>query len=248
MRNDIKNHFSKAAYSFNNRSWVKSPDVINAICSLFQLKEEGSTKLLDLGAGTGSVSQYIEQLFPNIHIYALDICKEMLQQIHSEQIEKIWSDVSNIPMLDECFDIIVSRQCLHYVDDLPTTISESFRVLKKNGVFILAQIIPCDNNSKEYWAKIAHKRQPLRHNFFSLADWQTIFTNNGFKILKTLTLNHKAKLSDWVKASGSEETIAALYDMVVNAPQEYKASVGLTRVDDDYSMDIHWLIMSMQKQ
>ena len=54
-------------------------------------------------------------------------------KLHSDEEEKL-------PFPDGTFDIVMSSQSIHWVNDLPKLFQEAFRVLKPNGCFMFSMI------------------------------------------------------------------------------------------------------------
>lgn len=87
-----------------------------------------SDKILDVGCGTGLVSQ----LYPNHDIVGIDISDGML-----EQNPYIWkkAPAESIPFPDNHFDFVICRSLLHHLDDPRLGLGEMVRVLKPGGKF-----------------------------------------------------------------------------------------------------------------
>lgn len=102
-------------------------------------------KVLDIGAGRCWSTKHLSLrgaecfasdvlVHPKIGLGAADV----LMSRNSIYFERIAGDMSNIPFQNEIFDVVFSSGALHHTLDLSKTISEISRVLKKNGLLILA--------------------------------------------------------------------------------------------------------------
>lgn len=87
-----------------------------------------SDKILDVGCGTGFVSQ----LYPNFDITGIDISDGML-----ERNPYVWkkAPAESIPFPDIHFDFVVCRSLLHHLDNPVLGLKEMVRVLKPGGQF-----------------------------------------------------------------------------------------------------------------
>src|SRR3990167_2046661 len=88
-----------------------------------------SDKVLDVGCGTGFVSQ----LFPNFDITGIDISDGMLER---NQYKWVKASAESIPFPDNYYDFVVCRSLLHHLDEPSEGLEEMFRVLKPGGSFV----------------------------------------------------------------------------------------------------------------
>lgn len=96
--------------------------------------------LLDLGAGTGFVTNIARKYFKKV--YAVDITEEMLNKLRNKQydnVEVVLADCENLPFKDNSFDACVAYSVLHHLHDITPTLKETYRVLKPNGFFFADQ-------------------------------------------------------------------------------------------------------------
>lgn len=85
-----------------------------------------SDKVLDVGCGTGFVSQ----LYPNFDITGIDISDGMLA---NNPYKAIKASAESIPFEDNSFDFVIARSLLHHLDRPDIGLKEMFRVLKPGG-------------------------------------------------------------------------------------------------------------------
>ena len=119
---------------------------------------EGFPLALDIGAGSGQIYRAVcsDDAFEGEggiggirKMVLLDSSDGMLHSNNDELIEgahrcdsyKLQADEEeNLPFPDGTFDIVLSSQSLHWVNDLPQLFKEAFRVLKPDGCFIFSMI------------------------------------------------------------------------------------------------------------
>ena len=91
---------------------------------------------LDLGCGTGALSEAIYQQYNPAHLSCIDPSEDFLKKAKerlSGDANFFVGTASNIPSADDTFDIIVSGLALNFFPDLPGAFSEMKRVLKPKG-------------------------------------------------------------------------------------------------------------------
>ena len=107
----------------------------------------GPNDLLDVGTGTGRM---IEILGPRVvNALGIDQSREMLAiaRVNLERAGLANSivrlgDMYQLPLADASFDAVVIHQVLHYADRPDAAIAEAARVLRPNGMLILADFAP----------------------------------------------------------------------------------------------------------
>lgn len=108
-----------------------------------QILKINPKKILDIGAGTGQLAEHLNKLYPTASIYNLDLAEQRLQiSKRNEHRLAICTDMHTLPFIDECFDLITTNLCWHWINNVSQTISEAHRVLKPNGAIVLASLGP----------------------------------------------------------------------------------------------------------
>lgn len=136
---------------------------------------DNNKKLLDMGTGGGEFLLSLNHPYDNTTVTEawepnIQLCKERLSPLGVNVVPII--DDSNIPLPDNSFDIIINR---HEAYDL----SEVFRLLKPNGVFITQQVGTQDCLSL---AKSINSNYTSMYKDFTLDNELKLFVENGFNI------------------------------------------------------------------
>lgn len=94
--------------------------------------------ILDLCTGTGDIAGILKEKFPRSKVIGIDFSENMLEIAKSKhpQIEFIQGDCTNLPFEDESFDLCTVAFGLRNIPELEKAVSEIYRVLKKDGIFI----------------------------------------------------------------------------------------------------------------
>jgi ubiquinone/menaquinone biosynthesis C-methylase UbiE len=117
--------------------------------------------VLEVGAGAGNVLAYLPgsiryvALEPNPYLKESILAKA--QEFSVKNAEVICAPAENIPFPDETFDAVVSVRALCAPKDLPTSLREIRRVLKKGGVLIFAEHVAAPTWSLMYLAQLCIK-------------------------------------------------------------------------------------------
>ena len=112
-----------------------------------------------------------------------------------------------MPFIDNSFDVIVSRQCLHYIDNLNKVIDEIKRVLKSGGIFVLSQFVPLETKTKGFWTEMMKIRQPMRKNFYSENDWIALFKQHGFSVKSIERYSLTYSIKNWAQTYNVKQNV-----------------------------------------
>ena len=244
---NIIEHFAHRSNIYDSfGTWVNNETLLSSIVSMLPTYPQNNASpifIIDLGAGTGAVTKYIfTKYLAHKKISAVDISPNMLEKILEPEIAKHIASAESLPFENRFFYVAVSRQCLHYVEDLDKAINEIKRVVKEDGVFILSQIVPMEDHYKDYWAKIINFRQPLRKHYFSEKNWVSVFTSRGFRMLNINRFSHRSSVLRWSKkyAIHNDSLIGEYKRLLLDAPEKFKMDYNVLEDKDDIHFSSFW--------
>jgi malonyl-CoA O-methyltransferase len=112
------------------------------------------TRLLDLGAGTGYCTQYLQQYYGNVELVALDLAEPMLHatakrcvsathaELSAHRVHLLCADAQMLPLQSAAFDLVVSSLAVQWCQHLPQVFAELARVLRPGGQALLSTFGP----------------------------------------------------------------------------------------------------------
>ncbi len=162
----------------------------------FPETNDSSLKILDLATGTGRTLQQIRSAFPKSELTGLDLSSSYLKQAskylnngENELVQLIKGNAERVPILDQSFQAIT---CVFLFHELPgkardNVIKECYRLLKPNGVLILADSIQLSDSPEfssvlENFHRIFH--EPYYKNYIK-DDIDLRLSMNGFKCINS---------------------------------------------------------------
>ncbi len=110
--------------------------------ALAPIPEDFSGKLLEVPVGTGVLTMPVYRGLDQAMITCLDYSPDMMdnarkraESMKIENVSFVQGDVGKLPFVDESFDIVLSLNGFHAFPDKDAAYSETYRVLKKGGIF-----------------------------------------------------------------------------------------------------------------
>lgn len=115
----------------NNRN-IKAKK-IEAVCSDYLVRPIKNMKILDIGAGTGYISQYFAQ---KNDVTALDVVEQI--KVKDRKFKFVKNDTKKLPFENGTFDIVIFNHVVEHLDFQEEYMNEINRVLKDDGICYFA--------------------------------------------------------------------------------------------------------------
>ncbi|MEX1297237.1 MAG: methyltransferase domain-containing protein [Candidatus Limnocylindrales bacterium] len=161
------------------------------------------TDLLDLGAGTGSLTLAALARWPSTRVRALDASAAMLAVARSrvpdhdrERVSWTVADAADIPLDEASTDAVVCAFALQLVADRPAVLEEVRRVLRPGGAFAFVTwladdlLLPADAAYHDVLGDLADDdeaggfRSPRSGDYLSLAEARGELHDAGFEAVR----------------------------------------------------------------
>ena len=159
-------------------SFIYPKKVLEELCIFLEpLCDEAS--ILDIGAGTGMMSEFAYRCNSRLRYVAVDPAKGMLK--YSEKyVEKHIATAESLPFDDDSFDAILMGESLHHFDDPDVAMKEVVRVLKKNGKLFIYDFDKRTFMGKSLWAMEKLLGEPA--HFYELQALKKMLEVHGFTV------------------------------------------------------------------
>jgi len=157
----IRAHFNQKAVNWDETSSERDTAKLERMAKRLDIKP-GST-VLDVGTGTGVFIPFLlREIGKSGRIIALDFAEKMLRRARAKgftgNIDYLCADVTNIPLRNEIFDIIVCYSSFPHFPDKLRALTEMKRVIKRGG-----RLLICHTSSRASINEI-HRQIPAVGN------------------------------------------------------------------------------------
>ena len=157
----IRVYFNQRAAIWDETASEKDTTKLKRMARRLNIKP-GST-VLDVGTGTGVFIPFLlSKIGKNGQIVALDFAEEMLRKAQAKgfngNIDYLHADVTNIPLGEEIFDIVICYSSFPHFQNKPRALAEMNRVIKTGGKLFI-----CHTSSQTTINQI-HRQVPAMEN------------------------------------------------------------------------------------
>lgn len=137
----VKRAFSKAAVHYDRLAALQQTIGFRLLKTIAHEKPKN---ILDIGMGTGLLTENLCAQFPNAEIVGLDFSDGMIEYARKKNpyFRIVQADARKLPFKKNIFDMVISNLAYQWVDDLNGAFEKVFNVLKKGGVFYFSSFGP----------------------------------------------------------------------------------------------------------
>ncbi|MEA1990230.1 MAG: malonyl-ACP O-methyltransferase BioC [Pseudomonadota bacterium] len=208
-RQHIQQHFNHAAPSYDDAA-ILQKTVAERIDERLELTTIEPKTILDLGAGTGLLTEQVIRRYPSAQLFAVDLSPSMLKiatprftaprwpalntkvnqflqncKLTKELASKkaataINADVYQLPFADNSVDLIVSNLMLQWCDDLDSVFAEFRRVLRSEGLLMFTTFGPDTLKELRQAWQKVDANYEHVNNFIDMHDIGDALIRNGF--------------------------------------------------------------------
>ena len=154
----------------------------NNLCAYFGTLSElkNAKNVVDVGSGLSAPAMYWSNQYPHLDMYCVNInYKQLACSDVTKKIELLNSSSIKLPLVNESVDRVIALESAQHFKPLSDFISESKRILKKHGLFVLAMPVTLDTASL---AKLGILKFTWSSEHYVLENVKNLIYSGGFKI------------------------------------------------------------------
>ncbi|MEB8433771.1 malonyl-ACP O-methyltransferase BioC [Cocleimonas sp. KMM 6892] len=176
-------HFERAADTYD-ASAVLQKEVANRLSGRLDYIKHSPKTVLDVGSGTGFITQDLLKRYPKSSIVALDLAHSMASK--SQQLGgwfrkplAVCADAEQLPLKADSIDLIISSLMLQWSNDLKQTFAGFHSVLAPNGLLLFSTLGPETlREMRESWATVDNV--PHTSHFLDMHEIGDALLQSGF--------------------------------------------------------------------
>ena len=137
----IQKSFSRAAPRYEELATLQQAIGLRFLA---QLQGENPRNILDIGMGTGWLTDNLCLRFPKATIVGVDFADGMVEYARKKKshFRIVQADACALPFQENCFDMVASNLVYQWVGRFSEAFAAVFHVLQKGGVFYLSSFGP----------------------------------------------------------------------------------------------------------
>lgn len=147
---NLDNHYIKDASNLRIQQASLSTVATNLTIKLLSYYDLNEKNVLEVGCRKGETLHNLSRIFPKSQLYGLDMYLEEIIEANGKKSTEhyICGDVYNFPIQNESFDVILCMNSLPSYHEPLTYFSECKRVLKSQGILMMADMFHFDQVNK----------------------------------------------------------------------------------------------------
>ncbi len=135
-RNDPGQYDDLAEHWWNPRGYFAMLHwLARARAELIPPAEPGGGLLVDLGCGAGLLAPHVTAR--GYRHVGVDLTASALAQAAAHGVQAVRADVTAVPLVDGCADVVAAGEILEHVPDLPAAVAEACRLLRPGGLLVI---------------------------------------------------------------------------------------------------------------
>ncbi|WP_164887208.1 malonyl-ACP O-methyltransferase BioC [Hahella sp. KA22] len=141
-KSKVAESFSAAAATYDLLAGMQK-EVGESLVSL--IRESAPQDIIDVGCGTGWLTQRLKNCFPEARLCAYDLSPGMIEyaRAHHGDVAALWAvaDMESLPVADASQDLVFSNMAMQWLDDPRVWFAEASRVLRPGGRLICSTLL-----------------------------------------------------------------------------------------------------------
>ncbi len=214
-KNITKMHFERAAESYDGAA-ILQREIAKRMGQRLDYIKQQPKRVLDVGCGTGYITEDLLKRYPKADVIAVDIAHSMsckTQQLGSwlRKPKVICADAETLPLTEDSIDFVISSLMLQWSNDLNKVFTGFHHVLAPNGLLLFSTFGPETlTEIRQSWSEVDNR--PHTSNFADMHEIGDALLQAGFQDpvtdmeMITMTYANVRQLMRDIKQIGASNT------------------------------------------
>ena len=253
MNNDIidnvRQSFSVQAAEFENSSMSFSKqEYLDYVVNSIDFHKEDT--VLEVASGTCACGRAIA---PNVLSVTctdatpamLEVGKCVAEKDGMTNISFIEALAQKLPFENNSFDVVITRLSFHHFENMEKPFAEMKRVLKAGGKLVIIDMEATSDEFRETQNEIETMRDFSHIQNRSKAEFESLFLNNSFELIRCETTPIKVELSSWLQLTNTSDEIQNKIAEIMEADLNSGANTGFSpyKENGQICFNQQWLFM-----
>lgn len=238
-------HFERAAESYDGAA-VLQREIAKRMGQRLDYIKQQPNRVLDVGCGTGYITEDLLKRYPKADIVALDLAHSMARKTQKQgswlrKPKVVCADAELLPLAEDSIDMLISSLMLQWSNDLNKVFTGFHHVLAPNGLLLFSTFGPETlTEIRKSWSKVDN--YPHTSNFPDMHEIGDALLKAGFQDpvtdmeMITMTYSNVRQLMRDIKQIGASNTDSkrskglmgkARLKAFENAYEQFKTKNGL---------------------
>ncbi len=233
----IQKAFSGSAHRYDQHTALQQDIGRDLLADIPSRRD--SMFLLDVGMGTGWMTQELQRAFPGAGVVGMDLAFGMAHFVRKNRvgIQAVQADAAHLPFKDNVFHLVVSNLAYQWVEDLSASFRQIYRVLGKDGelyvtLFTRETLWEMYESFQNAFPSIPGRSVPLTSRLPEGESVLSALQGQGFQIIRQQRQNSRRPFTDlldllrWLKAIGANTMNGTFFigrEGLAAADQYYKS-------------------------
>ena len=137
----VKKSFNVGAATYDDNAGLQQR-LLASLLDFGDCAQMQPDRILDIGIGTGNLSERLARMFPGAQVHGCDLAENMLvrarHKTDSGRLRLFAADAEALPLRPGSFDLAASSFTLQWLNSLNPAMQEIVRILRPGGVFFFA--------------------------------------------------------------------------------------------------------------
>jgi malonyl-CoA O-methyltransferase len=147
----VRQHFNQHAHEYDRYAIVQqemAESLLQQLAPLISAPQQVQ-RILEIGCGTGILSERLLAQFPNAQLVALDLCENMIAEasqrlaVNDHRVYWVVDDAEQwLQLQTSRFDIVISNATVQWFNEPFATMRAAYHLLNQDGVLAFSTFLP----------------------------------------------------------------------------------------------------------